>query len=137
MEIATHRYSNDEIHYMLDKYAGTLGKKEDFKSLEELTTLMFTGWGARRHNRELIAEPENRKHYLLALEGYKERVESGMPFNILKAITYDSNVEKKYFRSDDIIVHMLEAPFEEMPLYINSKEGYAAFFSKWRMEIGK
>lgn len=136
-DTAVYRYSEEELISLVSKYDNVLGEDLDCKTSEDLRNMLLAGYGKRSYLSTYPVDPDKRKFYQKAYEGYQERVEGGIPFDILKKCTYDGNVEKKYFRSDDIIVHMLEAPFEDMPLYINSKENYASFFSKWRLEIGK
>jgi hypothetical protein len=87
----------------------------------------------RYSNVELVNLIEKYSQYT-DFVGYKR---SGMPFQVLSYAPVDGSISKKYFKWREILIHILEMPLRDIPLYVNSKEPWASFFSKWRLERGK
>ena len=80
----------------------------------------------------------NRYLYIQKKKAYKiiqncsHMVGEPLDFEIMKEYC-----PEHYFDGGDILIHMLERPLEEMPLYINSSSELVNYIAKWRIERGK
>lgn len=68
---------------------------------------------------------------------YAKYLMSPLNFEILMRVTYDEDIQSPLFKNYEIIVHMLEIPFKDLPLYLNSKDEWVVFLAKWRLKHGK
>jgi hypothetical protein len=84
---------------------------------------------------------ENKRNYEINYKEYREFLEAHPNFPImmrmddiaLSAKDYHVLYEKLYI----LLIHMLEIPLEEVPLYVNSAFNEVKVFSLFRLEKGR
>ena len=126
--LAIHRYNDQEIEDMLVQYE----EYDDEALLTEIRTFLLSGSTKRCYDGTV--PPSERKAYVNHYLKYRE---SDMPFTVLMYDSFDDSICRKYFRWREILIHILEIPMSEVPLYLNSEDSIVKFFSRWRLKIGK
>jgi hypothetical protein len=80
----------------------------------------------------------DRNRYIQKMKGYLIVLNLG--HTVGKGIDYTTmrleHPIRGAFDNGDIVIHIMELPMEEVPLYVNSGDDIVAFISKWRLVQG-
>jgi len=89
---------------------------------------------------DFLSNPPGEQHRAYRasyLTMYEKYLGSSLNFDILMRVTYDEDIQTPFFKNFEVIVHMLEIPFMDLPLYLNSKDEWVVFLAKWRLVHGR
>jgi hypothetical protein len=132
------RYSDLEIESLIKSYDSTLSKsirRGDAVSTEELSNFLLRGERRRLRIQDGARVPTRSRYDFR--KSFEEYIKSDMPFHVLKESDFNVDICRKYFRWRHMVMHVLEMPMSELPLYLNSESKEIAFLAKWRLKSGK
>ena len=105
--------------------------KKSLKSLETQLRAHLKGFFSEYEGIKGLFEKEE---YWSAKERYTQDVYDGSDFNYFKMLK--DNRDDVGISYDSRIVHCLEMPLEDLPLYLNSYDGLVQITVKWRLKEG-
>jgi hypothetical protein len=136
-KLAIYRYSDEELENILDAFSEfeySLGQDVDYCN-DIYDFMLSQDLASPRGGRDIVLPPMQRKGYQAAYEEYKR---SKLSFKVLMLHNkFIEEINQRYFKWREIVIHVFEIPLEEVPLYLNSGDSWVRFFSRIRLEYGK